>query len=325
VHVPVRGKGDAVAGVTFRRGATVVLAVALLAVASMRFERSVAQPTAAPIATGLTGELVGMYAPDGIAGRSFIASIDLADLSIRTLEVIINEIGGRGQDVFAAVGVPATIYRWDGSQLQDLPGLDQVFLSTLSLSPDHKTLAFARDTRIQDEHGRDEGQEIWRWDLQAGKGSPILALPIEHFVNTLVWLDDVTLLAQVAGRLGEHPELWEIRGSAVTRRFRSGGHTFMLLPDRRIIQIPLRQDADFNRLPVTPYVRSISGSGRQSLVKGWEPIAISPDESQVLFVSKTYDRNRVETTLLGVAPIESLSDIRVVGGVVGGLFEGVWR
>lgn len=278
------------------------------------------------IGTGIRGRVVAMYSPDGRESRAVLATIRLANLEIRATDQIVNQLAGRGDDVFVAVGAPAHIARYVTGGLAVLPGLDEEFLSVPALSTNRSHLAFARDTRRQDSLGRDAGEELWIWDLKSSEGRVSLALPAEHFIVSLAWIDDETLLAQVSGRQGQNPQLWVVRGGKVASRFPASGAWFFHLGDDRIIQVPRGVDARGSVVAVTPHLRAPDGSQRVELTPNWIPLALSPDGAQLLLASITYSESSVAaSTLLGLAPLDDPRTVTPIGGVPGGVHMAVWQ
>lgn len=266
--------------------------------------------------TGIHGRLVAAYAPDGHLGRSFLTTIDLADLVIRTSDQIVNDIAGRGDDVFVALGAPAVIARYSAGQFVDVPGLDQVFLSSPSMSADRRNLAFVRDPRKPG-----FGDEIWVWSLSTNVGRLVQALPEDRFAYAAAWREDGTLLVSVAARDGGSPELLVLEGPRADR-IGIEEPLFHWLGGARIIEV------SFDDAGEQAHLHDLSRGSRTPLPSGWRPLCLSEDRKSVLLGKTKHDSATGVTithTTLGVAPVESPFEIQAIGGVRGALMTCVWQ
>lgn len=299
------------------RGAVFLATVVVAALPSGG--QGVAPATVPALHTGIQATLIASYAPDGNPARALLTIVDLERLKFESLEQIVNDIDGRGEDVFVALGAPALIATFDGDKLETLPGLDLEFLSAQALSPNRRWLAFARDPRK-----RDAGEEIWLWDLRRKSGRVLLRMPTDRYAYSMDWRDDETLIAAVAGTFGESPELLVLTGRKVVSRFRTNGASFRLIGPDRIVQIVWSAPGVYPEHERS-YMRDLAGGNVTRIPGGWIPLCPSEDGNQMLMGRYTHERRLATSTELGLAPIPDLTQIRSVGGVPGGLYSCVWQ
>lgn len=294
--------------------------VLALGVAALPIDVEGSSPVVRPDArTGVSGRLIASYAPDGNPARALLTVADLDTLAFESLDQVVNDIQGRGDDVFVALGAPAVIATYRDGNLTTLPGLGLEFLSAPALTPNRDVLAFARDPRRAN-----AGEEIWLWDLQRKTGRAILRLPAGRYAYSMAWRDDDTLIAEVAGHDGETPQLLVLRDGKITHRYRANGLSFMLATEDRIIQTVRSRPGHYPRRE-RAYVRNLAGGNVERLPQGWTPECVSPDGLQILLARREFDKRIALRTELALAPMSDPTQVRAFATVRGGLYGCVWQ